>query len=441
MTARDKLYAYAGTPSVLPESMLDAALDAFRAEVLAEAKVETVAWLAKKATEQPTWDAAVLASKVDRGAVRAFIGTGHYWDAMDAHRDQARREVLAEIARLFDDRGRALLDGGIMTAADAAELIRQHAAGQAGKDTREGESTTAVTPPAGRDRIVAYRSRGRRLLRRLDHAPTSSGEIDLTDFTEVTSDDLPDGGICTYPDCGRDVLIDPEPAVPRTDRWLRCSRTRPSCPNAERARLAPERGWTQDGRAGDWLCTEHAPAPAPEFFQPGHAYTKPSHGRTVTYEVKHISTAPDGSAQTSFGWTRVEGYDGWTDHTDEDFAVWTEVAEDPRPAHAPSVPGTCARARGTYDWVNGTTPERETPCRPYRELRCVTSCRDAEPTTEPTLAVDDPGMTAGELLRTPKSTTYCATPGCGHGDNVHGPFCFAAECDCADFTRGEVSRG
>lgn len=35
MSARDKLYAYAGTPSVLPEHMLDAALDAYRAEVLA----------------------------------------------------------------------------------------------------------------------------------------------------------------------------------------------------------------------------------------------------------------------------------------------------------------------------------------------------------------------------------------------------------------------
>lgn len=37
MSARDKLYAYAGTPSVLPERMLNAALDAYRAEVLAEA--------------------------------------------------------------------------------------------------------------------------------------------------------------------------------------------------------------------------------------------------------------------------------------------------------------------------------------------------------------------------------------------------------------------
>lgn len=38
MSARDKLYAYAGTPSVLPESMLDATLDAYRDEVLAEAR-------------------------------------------------------------------------------------------------------------------------------------------------------------------------------------------------------------------------------------------------------------------------------------------------------------------------------------------------------------------------------------------------------------------
>jgi hypothetical protein len=64
-----------------------------RTEVLAEVKVETVAWLVKKAAEQTMWDAAVLASKVDRGAVRAFLGTGHYRDAMDAHRAETLREA------------------------------------------------------------------------------------------------------------------------------------------------------------------------------------------------------------------------------------------------------------------------------------------------------------------------------------------------------------
>lgn len=72
MSARDKLYAYAGTPSVLPENMLDEALDAYRAEVLAEAdllpKADVVAWLVKKAREGTPIEQ--LASKADRGAIR-----------------------------------------------------------------------------------------------------------------------------------------------------------------------------------------------------------------------------------------------------------------------------------------------------------------------------------------------------------------------------------
>lgn len=72
MSARDKLYAYAGTPSVLPESMLEAALDAYRDEILAEAdllpKADVVAWLTKKAREDTPVE--LLASKADRGAIR-----------------------------------------------------------------------------------------------------------------------------------------------------------------------------------------------------------------------------------------------------------------------------------------------------------------------------------------------------------------------------------
>src|SRR5574341_325897 len=63
-----------------------------RAAALADAKVEVVAWLVKKATEG--CDIGDLASKVDRGAVRIFLGTGHYRDAMDAHRDKVTVEVL-----------------------------------------------------------------------------------------------------------------------------------------------------------------------------------------------------------------------------------------------------------------------------------------------------------------------------------------------------------
>jgi len=91
MSARERLERVCG-PQTPPE--LVAELNAYRAEILAEAKVETVAWLVKKARETTMWDAGVLASKVDRGAVRAFLGTDHYRDAMDAH----RAEVLLEAA-------------------------------------------------------------------------------------------------------------------------------------------------------------------------------------------------------------------------------------------------------------------------------------------------------------------------------------------------------
>lgn len=74
-----------------------------RAEVLAEVKTEVVAWLVKKAREQKTWDAGVLASKVDRGAVRAFIGTAHYRDARDEHRAAVLREGAGIADRLISE--------------------------------------------------------------------------------------------------------------------------------------------------------------------------------------------------------------------------------------------------------------------------------------------------------------------------------------------------
>lgn len=94
-----------------------------RTEVLAEAKVETVAWLVKKANEgTPVGE---LASKVDRGAVRIFLGTGHFRDAMDEHRAEVRR---ADAARLLSERrphiSRAIFCDGI---AHAAGLLEQWA--------------------------------------------------------------------------------------------------------------------------------------------------------------------------------------------------------------------------------------------------------------------------------------------------------------------------
>lgn len=86
-------------------------LDAHRAEVLAEPKVETVDWLVKKAHEYRSTGGrqhalqaeaiTTLASKVDRGAVRAFLGIAHYRDAMDGHRAEVLREA-SDVVRGMD---------------------------------------------------------------------------------------------------------------------------------------------------------------------------------------------------------------------------------------------------------------------------------------------------------------------------------------------------
>lgn len=117
-----------------------------RAEVLAEAKVETVAWLVKKGAEQKTWDAAVLASKVDRGAVRAFIGTAHYRDALDAHRAEVLAEAaapdyqsaIAEALRLLESAPEAFL-GASHNIRAAAHVLRQAGPGPVSYTATRGE--------------------------------------------------------------------------------------------------------------------------------------------------------------------------------------------------------------------------------------------------------------------------------------------------------------
>lgn len=59
--------------------------------------------------------------------------------------------------------------------------------------------------------VVAYQSNGGRLLRCLAHAPEWAAIL-CGDFHPVTSEDLPDGGLCTFLDCGVDVLIPQEPS-------------------------------------------------------------------------------------------------------------------------------------------------------------------------------------------------------------------------------------
>lgn len=97
------LHARTDVPALLARvAELEAQAATTRAEAIQAAKLEVVGWLAKKAREYRSTGSrqhalqadaiATLASKVDRGAVRIFLGTPYYRDAMDEH----RAEVLAE---------------------------------------------------------------------------------------------------------------------------------------------------------------------------------------------------------------------------------------------------------------------------------------------------------------------------------------------------------
>lgn len=72
------------------------------------------------------------------------------------------------------------------------------------------EAPAPETQTVDTDRIVAYRSPQGRSLYCTRHVDELFGAV----FTPVTSDDLPDGGLCTFPDCGADVLI-PQDVAPR----------------------------------------------------------------------------------------------------------------------------------------------------------------------------------------------------------------------------------
>lgn len=120
--------------------------DAHRAEILAEAKTEVVAWLVKKDRENTP--VGHLASKVDRGAVRIFLGTGHYRDAMDAH----HAEAFTEGARLLED---AACDADWTRTPDYCAGLR---AGAELLLANTGEEATAAAATATPEFFVAGRT-------------------------------------------------------------------------------------------------------------------------------------------------------------------------------------------------------------------------------------------------------------------------------------------
>jgi hypothetical protein len=120
-----------------------------------------------------------------------------------------------------------------------------------------------------------------------------------------------------------DGLPDTPTAEPDSNDWVICCSPTPRCPNGERRARAVERGWTTNGRAGNWLCAEHSPT---SFFRPGRTYTRQHHGDTVLFRVEHVATPPGADHLIAFGWVHRPD-SGWTPSDADDMGGWVETAE------------------------------------------------------------------------------------------------------------------
>lgn len=64
----------------------------------------------------------------------------------------------------------------------------------------------------------------------------------------------------------------------------------------------------------------------PDFFQPGHTYTREHHGRAIEFRVTGIDTSPDGEQRLARGW-RTDDRSDWEPSDSDDLTGWTDVTE------------------------------------------------------------------------------------------------------------------
>lgn len=129
--------------------------------------------------------------------------------------DEQVREMNAELKRYADGDEQPVLwsvynamhKRAVTAEARVAELEQHTTTVRAEGGAYEVATMQHRTDAPG---IVAWQSHIDQMLRCLRHIPPPAARA--ADCVPVTADDLPDGGICTYPGCGMDVLIAPSAA-------------------------------------------------------------------------------------------------------------------------------------------------------------------------------------------------------------------------------------
>jgi len=205
----------------------------------------------------------------------------------DAHR---RAEEFAELARLFDDRGRSLLDGGIMTAADAAQLIRRHTSGKDTGDATQapaGESTQQAATEAPPTDGPWWQT----IADALNTAAAAGTHIGI-DVDGVLTDHLT-----------RAIVWDRD-----TERWTvacaDCDRQLVDCGHCPTCETCLDCGICS-GVGCTCKCEAAQAEPAPGFFQVGHGYT---HRDGSDFLCVAVTTHPLTGEPRALGWIIRSGW-------------------------------------------------------------------------------------------------------------------------------------
>lgn len=92
--------------------------------------------------------------------------------------------------------------------------------------------------------------------------------------------------------------------------------------------VAQEMRWlaTVPTGAGE-KATAAAATATPDFFQPGHTYTRQHHAATIRFLVRGVDTSPDGIHRIARGWRIEDGDAYWSPSDADDMDGWTDATE------------------------------------------------------------------------------------------------------------------
>lgn len=282
--------------------------------------------------------------------LREAIAEGCTRDDEHDHIADHRAEVLDDLAKLFDDRGRALPDGGPLVAADTAALIRQHAADQPGKASLVGPTAThpvrssAVVTSAILTQLAALQEIAACCSCGASTCPSTLASLALTGA--VVAQPVPSRNSWLREQAIRDRLtaVDIRDSAAAWDLGMSIISILDGPLPRPQEREAPDpvaygpagyrSGCGKDAHSNLTPCAPDDPAAA-DFFQPGQTYTRDLPFRAPEdrpqFQCVGVGHHPSADRRRAFGFEGPGSESEWVSASqrDEEWAEgWVALAEE-----------------------------------------------------------------------------------------------------------------